>query len=211
MPNMDGFELCRHIKSTFETSHIPVILLTALSDKTDQLHGLGLGADNYLIKPFDMALLASRIKSIIQNRRTVLEKALATQTDDSKEGDTALTENVMNDQFVKKAIEIIRENIHNANFGKEEFAHTLFISPSLLYKKIKSLTNLSPVEFIRDVKLTYAMDLLQSGKYNVLEASEMAGFNTSTYFSKVFKERFKKSPSDILNEVLISGKKCLNE
>lgn len=80
MPRMDGFELCRRIKSTYETSHIPVILLTALSDKTNQLHGLGLGADNYLVKPFDMALLASRITSIIRNRRTVLQKAIEAET-----------------------------------------------------------------------------------------------------------------------------------
>src|ERR1035437_1343624 len=76
MPNMDGFELCKIMKSTYETSHIPLILLTALSEKTDQLYGLGLGADDYLTKPFDMNLLTQRIKSIIHNREVVREKAL---------------------------------------------------------------------------------------------------------------------------------------
>lgn len=194
MPRMDGFELCRRIKSTYETSHIPVILLTALSDKTNQLHGLGLGADNYLVKPFDMALLASRITSIIRNRRTVLQKAIETKRDDVR----SIVANRMNDEFIKKAVECVRANIANENFGKEEFASALALSQSLLYKKIKALTNLSVVEFIRSIRLNYAMEKLRSGEYNVTEVSEMCGFNTSAYFSKVFKEYFGKTPTEVL-------------
>ena len=194
MPRMDGFELCRKIKSTYETSHIPVILLTALSDKTNQLHGLGLGADNYLVKPFDMALLASRITSIIRNRRTVLQKALEAKRDDVR----SIVANRMNDEFIKKAVECVRANIANENFGKEEFASALALSQSLLYKKIKALTNLSVVEFIRSIRLNYAMEKLRSGEYNVTEVSEMCGFNTSAYFSKVFKEYFGKTPTEVM-------------
>lgn len=193
MPRMDGFELCRKIKSTYETSHIPVILLTALSDKTNQLHGLGLGADNYLVKPFDMALLASRITSIIRNRRTVLQKAL-----EAKRDDVSIVAKRMNDEFIKKAVECVRANIANENFGKEEFASALALSQSLLYKKIKALTNLSVVEFIRSIRLNYAMEKLRSGEYNVTEVSEMCGFNTSAYFSKVFKEYFGKTPTEVM-------------
>ncbi len=194
MPRMDGFELCRRIKSTYETSHIPVILLTALSDKSNQLHGLGLGADNYLVKPFDMALLASRITSIIRNRRTVLQKAIEAKRDDAR----SIVANHMNDEFIKKAIECVRANIANENFGKEEFASALALSQSLLYKKIKALTNLSVVEFIRSIRLNYAMEKLRSGEYNVTEVSEMCGFNTPAYFSKVFKEYFGKTPTEVM-------------
>lgn len=194
MPRMDGFELCRRIKSTYETSYIPVILLTALSDKTNQLHGLGLGADNYLVKPFDMALLASRITSIIRNRRTVLQKAIETKRDDVR----SIVANRMNDEFIKKAVECVRANIANENFGKEEFASALALSQSLLYKKIKALTNLSVVEFIRSIRLNYAMELLCSGKFNVTEVSEMCGFNTPAYFSRVFKEFFGKTPTEVI-------------
>lgn len=194
MPRMDGFELCRRIKSTYETSHIPVILLTALSDKTNQLHGLGLGADNYLVKPFDMALLASHITSIIRNRRTVLQKAIEAKHDDAR----SIVANRMNDEFIKKAIECVRTNIANENFGKEEFAAALALSQSLLYKKIKALTNLSVVEFIRSIRLNYAMEKLRSGEYNVTEVSEMCGFNTPAYFSKVFKEYFGKTPTEVM-------------
>ena len=194
MPRMDGFELCSNIKSTYETSHIPVILLTALSDKTSQLHGLGLGADNYLVKPFDMALLASRITSIIRNRRTVLQKAIETQRDDTR----SIVTNRINDEFIKKAISCVRANIGNENFGKEDFASALALSQSLLYKKIKALTNLSVVEFIREIRLNYAMELLRSGEFNVTEVSEMCGFNTPAYFSKVFKEFFGRTPTDVM-------------
>lgn len=194
MPHMDGFELCRLIKSTYETSHIPVILLTALSDKANQLHGLGLGADNYLVKPFDMALLASRIASIIRNRRTVFQKAIERQRNDSP----TIVGNRMNDEFIKKAIECVRTNMSNEAFGKEEFAAALALSPSLLYKKIKALTHLSVVEFIRSIRLNYAMEKLRSGEFNVTEVSEMCGFNTPAYFSKVFKEYFGKTPTEVM-------------
>lgn len=194
MPRMDGFELCRNIKSTYETSHIPVILLTALSDKASQLHGLGLGADNYLVKPFDMALLASRITSIIRNRRTVLQKAIEAQRDDTR----SIVTNRINDEFIKKAISCVRANIANENFGKDDFASALALSQSLLYKKIKALTNLSVVEFIREIRLNYAMELLRSGEYNVTEVSEMCGFNTPAYFSKVFKEFFGRTPTEVM-------------
>ena len=193
MPRMDGFELCRRIKSDYETSHIPVILLTALSDKTNQLHGLGLGADNYLVKPFDMALLASRIASIIRNRRTILQKAIEARRDDTR----SIVENRINDEFIKKAIACVRANIANESFGKEDFASALALSQSLLYKKIKALTNLSVVEFIREIRLNYAMELLRSGEYNVTEVSEKCGFNTPAYFSKVFKEHFGRTPSEV--------------
>ncbi len=196
MPEMDGFELCRLIKSSYETSHIPVILLTALSDTTDQLRGLGLGADSYLLKPFDMDLLTGRMKSIIQNRRTVLEKALRMQRNQERQ----ILENQINDEFLKKAVACVRANITNGAFDKDEFASSLALSPSLLYKKIKILTNLSVVEFIREIRLNYAMELLQSGKYNVTEVSELCGFNTVAYFSKVFKEYYGKAPTKVMNE-----------
>lgn len=193
MPRMDGFELCRRIKSTYETSHIPVILLTALSDKSNQLHGLGLGADNYLVKPFDMALLASRITSIIRNRRTVFQKAIEAQRDDTR----SIVENRINDEFIKKAVACVRANMANEDFGKEDFASALALSQSLLYKKIKALTNLSVVEFIREIRLNHAMELLRGGEHNVTEVSELCGFSSPAYFSKVFKEHFGKTPTEV--------------
>jgi signal transduction histidine kinase/CheY-like chemotaxis protein/ligand-binding sensor domain-containing protein len=195
MPNMDGYELCELMKLTYETSHIPIVLLTALSEKTDQLHGLGLGADDYLTKPFDMDLLIQRIKSIIRNREVVREKALKLIRGDSNEHILA---NEHNDKFVKKMLEVARGNISNVGFNKDEFASAMNVSSSLLYKKIKSLTNQSPTDFIKSVRLNYSVELLQSRKYTVTEVSELCGFASVAYFSTVFRKHYGKSPSEIL-------------
>ena len=196
MPKMDGFELCRLMKSTYETSHIPVILLTALSGKIEQLHGLGLGADDYLTKPFDMTLLVQRIKSIIRNREVVKERALKL-IKGATNGNEQILANEHNDQFVKKMLEVIRANMANSEFGKDDFASAMNVSTSLLYKKIKSLTDQSPTDFIKMVRLDYALELLQSHKYSVTEVSELCGFSSIGYFSTVFKKHFGKSPTDI--------------
>lgn len=196
MPNMDGFELCKIMKSTYETSHIPIILLTALSEKTDQLHGLGLGADDYLTKPFDMNLLIQRIKSIIHNREVVREKALKLINKDTSE---PIFANDLNDKFVKKMLEVVQANLNNSEFDKDKFASAMNVSSSLLYKKIKSLTDQSPTDFIKTVRLNNAVELLQSRKYTVTEVSELCGFASVAYFSTVFKKHFGKSPSEILD------------
>jgi len=194
MPNMDGFELCKIMKSTYETSHIPLILLTALSEKTDQLHGLGLGADDYLTKPFDMNLLIQRIKSIIRNRKVVRERALKLINGDSTE---PILANELNDKFAKKMLAVALCNISKTEFDKEEFAAAMNVSSSLLYKKIKSLTDQSPTDFIKTVRLNHAVELLQSRKYTVTEVGELCGFASLTYFGIAFRKQFGKSPSDI--------------
>ncbi|MDR2915937.1 MAG: response regulator [Tannerella sp.] len=195
MPNMDGFELCKKIKTTFETSHIPVLLLTALSDKTSQMEGLGYGADDYVTKPFDMPLLLQRIKTILKNREIVREKAL--KLIKHTEDEEPLLSNSLNDRFVKKALEVVRENISNTEFGKDEFASAMNASPSLLYKKMKALMGQSPADFIRVVRFDYALELLRSRKYTVAEVSEMCGFTSASYFSTAFKKHFGKSPIEV--------------
>lgn len=194
MPNMDGFELCRLIKSTYETSHIPVILLTALNEKSQQLHGLGLGADDYLTKPFDMTLLHQRIFNIIQNRKIVKEKAL--RLIDEEDGESIYL-NELDDQFVRKAVSVVHANMDNSQFNKDTFASEMNVSSSLLYKKIKSLTDLSPIDFIKSIRLNHALKLIQSGKYTVTEVSELCGFSSVKYFSAAFKTYFGKSPSKL--------------
>jgi signal transduction histidine kinase/AraC-like DNA-binding protein/ligand-binding sensor domain-containing protein len=195
MPGVDGFELCKMLKSSFETSHIPVVLLTAFSTKALQLKGLGLGADAYLTKPFDMSLLEGKIRSIVLNRKAVREKAL--KLVDFK-SEAPLFNNELNDKFVKKALEVVKSNISNLKFGKEEFASALNVSPSLLYKKVKTLTDQSPSDFIRSVRLNYALELLQSGEYNVTEVSEKAGFSSVAYFSAAFRKFYGQSPTDVM-------------
>lgn len=195
MPNLNGFELCKLLKSTYETSHIPIIMLTALTDKAKQLHGLGLGADDYLTKPFDMNLLVQKIRTIIHNRLVVREKALKLINKDTSE---PLLLNELNDKFVKKLMEVAWANIANASFDKDEFASEMNVSSSLLYKKVKSLTGQSPTDLIKTIRLQHASELIQTHKYSVTVVSEMCGFSSVRYFSTVFKSFFGKSPTDLL-------------
>jgi signal transduction histidine kinase/DNA-binding response OmpR family regulator/streptogramin lyase len=196
MPNMNGFDLCKKLKSTYETSHIPIILLTALSEKTDQMQGLRLGADDYLTKPFDINLLIQRIKSIIRNRELVKDKTLKLIKEVSS---APIVSNEHNDKFIKKALEVVRLNIADSSFGKDEFASKMNVSTSLLYKKIKSLTDQSPTDFIKTVRLSYAFELLESRQYTVTEVSELCGFSSTGYFSTVFRKQYGKAPSDLLS------------
>lgn len=195
MPEMDGFELCKHIKSTFEISHIPVVLLTALSDKTKHIEGLGLGADDYVTKPFDMGILLQRINTILKNREIVQEKAL--KLIKPVEDNTTVFANELNDRFVKKALEIVWKNISKIDFGRDEFASAMFVSPSLLYKKMKALTGQSPSEFIKSIRMNHAIELLQRHQYSVTEVCEMCGFSGIVVFSRAFKDYFGKSPTEV--------------
>ena len=196
MPEMDGFELCRTVKSTFETSHIPVVLLTSLAEKENLIEGLGLGADDYITKPFDISILNQRITTILRNRIIVRDRALKLISQSDAEHD--IFTNELNDKFIRKALDIVHENISNTQFGKEEFASLMNVSPSLLYQKLKLLTGQSPIDFIRSIRFNHALELLKTRKYTILEVSEICGFSSSNYFSTAFKKYFGKSPTEIL-------------
>lgn len=194
MPEMSGLELCKYIKSTFETAHIPVILLTALSETNEQIEGLGLGADAYITKPFDLGLLSGMIRSILNNRMRFRETMLNRVDENLNE---SFISNPNNNDFIKNALQIVQESISDPDFGKDVFASKMHISPSLLYKKLKALTDLSPSDFIKSVRLKYAMKLLKSGRYSITEVSELCGFSGLDYFGKAFKKFFGYSPSDV--------------
>ena len=196
MPKMDGFELCQLIKSVYETSHIPVLLLTALSGKAEQLKGLGLGADDYLTKPFDMQLLRERIRSIIRNR-VILKERTTKLMGVSETTNEPILANENNDKFIKKMLDVVQNNMTNVEFSKDDFASAMNVSASLLYKKSKSLTGQSPTDFIKTVRLDYALKLIRSKKYNITEVSELSGFSSIGYFSTVFKKHFGKPPTAI--------------
>lgn len=194
MPEMDGFELCRLLKSTFETAHIPIILLTALSGRAEQLQGLGLGADDYLTKPFDMDILRLRLKTLVRNRQLTKSKIINSLS----HGTPVELGNKQNDDFVQKLHITVKNNMGNSDFDKEQFAAAMNVSSSLLYKKIKALTDLSPTDFIKTARLEYAQELLKSQRYNITEISEMCGFASAAYFSTVFKKQYGTSPTDYL-------------
>ena len=194
MPVMDGMEMTEKIKGNFSTSHIPIILLTAKSGVEDQIAGVELGADAYLVKPFNAGYLKAMVKNLIEQRRNVIAKFRDNKTIDP----STLKVNSKDEEFLQKLISYVEEN-HAEDFTIEELADTLCVSRTVFYNKVKGLTGLSPVEFVRQLKLKIAAHLLTQG-YNVSEAAIKVGFNDARYFSRQFKALFGYLPSKHLEK-----------
>jgi DNA-binding response OmpR family regulator len=192
MPEMDGIELCRKLKSDKGTSHIPIILLTALSDMNHHVQGIREGADVYLPKPFNSQLLLVHIHNLINSRNTL--KDLYAKKVFLGSGNFEIK--TFEEEFLFKLMKLVEDNISNSNFHNDELANLMFMSRSTFYRKLKAVTGMSGNEFIRTSRLNYAAKLLESGKYSVTEAAFDAGFNDIKYFRKRFQDQFGASPSE---------------
>lgn len=192
MPLMDGKELCKQIKSDKDTSHIPVILLTAHADESTKVESLGLGADDYLTKPFSSLELSARVKNLIEQRRQLREKF--NQNIYLKPAE--ITINSADQEFLEKAIDVIEKHMEQSDFGVETFVETLGLKHQQVYRKLKALTDQSPSVFIRTIKLKRASQLLQQPHMTVAEAMYAAGFSNPAYFSQIFKKQFGKTPTE---------------
>ena len=193
MPIIEGTELCRMLKSSVETSHIPVILLTALDEREAVIAGLEAGANDYIIKPFDFSVLKVRIRNILQNRQNLRETVLSS-------GNTL--ENIdysslLDKEFLNKALQIIENELSNADFSINDFCREIGMSRTSVYNKLKSLTDQSPNDFIRIIRLNRSKELLLSRRYTIGEVSCMVGFSDPKYFSTCFKKQFGISPSKL--------------
>ncbi|XCF05947.1 two-component regulator propeller domain-containing protein [Tamlana crocina] len=194
MPIMDGFEFVEILKSDDDISHIGVILLTALAENENRIKGYSIGVDGYLTKPFDPALLKTRIDNIIK-----LHFDLKQRFSGEVEGDIlTLAHSQLDIDLVSKIKGIIENNISSSKLSPNFIAEEVGMSTSKLYRKIKQLTDLTPYEFIRTIQLKKSAQLLKTKRYNVSEVSDMIGFNDPFYFSKVFKKQFGYSPSKLL-------------
>jgi signal transduction histidine kinase/ligand-binding sensor domain-containing protein/CheY-like chemotaxis protein/AraC-like DNA-binding protein len=191
MPKLRGDEVCRIIKSSVETSHIPVILLSALSEKENVILGLESGANDYIIKPFDFNILKARILRIQQEREIMRKKLLSAETGLKELNYT----NQLDKDFLDKAIKIIEEELANPDFSINEFCKILGMSRTSVYNKIKTLTSQPPNDFIRIIRLNRAKELLRTKKYTISEVGYMVGFSDPKYFSTSFKKQFGISPS----------------
>lgn len=192
MPVMNGVEMCRQIKNNIYTSHIPVILLSAKALLEDQLTGFQMGADDYISKPFNLDLLKAKINNAIDSRRKM--KALFVSSNDLAPLD--VQSDSLDDKFHAKAFEVLETNYSNPEFSVELFSDMMFVSRSLLYKKLKALVDLSPNDFITVYRLKKALPLLAAKDISVNEVAYSVGFNDPKYFSRVFKKFYKKTPSE---------------
>ena len=194
MPVMDGIEMTLKIKDNFETSHIPIILLTSKSDIEDQIAGLQQGADAYITKPFNSEYLKAVACNLIEQRKNIIEKYR-----DKKIIDPAsLNISSKDEEFLQKLVNYVEEN-HSEDFTIEQLAEVLCVSRTVFYNKVKSLTGQSPVKFVRDLKLKIAAHLLTKG-YNISEAAIKIGFSDARYFSRQFRELFGYLPSKHLKK-----------
>ena len=196
MPEMDGIQLCEKIKNDIKTSHIPVILLTALESVQNKMTGIRSGADAYVPKPFDEEFIIVQTNNLLNSRKTL--RALFTSEIDQWERDSnALS---LDKQLLTKAIHIIEKNLTNGEFTVEYLAKNLGLSRTHLHRKLKSLTNQSATEFIRSIRLKHAIKLFKSENYKINEIGFAVGFNSHNYFTKAFKKQYGVSPSEFLKE-----------
>ena len=191
MPEMNGIELCRKIKSDPRVSHSPVILLTARTEEEQKLEGFESGADDYITKPFNFEILQSRIKNLILQRQ-LFQKDFRKQIDVKA---TNLSITSLDEKLIQNAIKCVEENISDADFSVESLSRHLGMSRVHLYKKLISLTGKSPLEFIRTIRLQQAAQLLGKSQLTVSEVAYKVGFNNPKYFTKYFKEEYHVLPS----------------
>lgn len=192
MPLMDGLELCHKIKSEFDTSHIPVILLTAKNSPESVLKGLKEGADDYVTKPFFIKQLRARIENLINCRKVLIDKfnkgSLIHPSD--------ITVTGIDENFMSEIVDIIEEHISETELNIVFLAKSIGMSHSAMYKKIKSITGLSGNEFIRNIRLKRAGRLLKSSNTNISDVIYQVGFNNRSYFSKCFHEMYNMTPTN---------------
>lgn len=195
MPSKNGFELCSEIKTDERTSHIPVILLTAKDAQSDQISGLSTGADLYLTKPFSIKILQLNVRNIIGAREKISQKYRKQFI--FAPSNTLL--DTMDEQFLSRLIAVIEKGLESKEFGVDLLADRMGMSQSVLYKKVKALTEMTVNDFSKSIRLKRAAQLLKESGYNVSEVSELIGFNDSRYFTKEFKKQFGKTPREYLN------------
>ncbi|MDR7209396.1 two-component regulator propeller domain-containing protein [Flavobacterium piscis] len=202
MPQMDGIELLDALKNATATSHIPVILLTAKSSVESQIEGLNYGADYYITKPFDTDFLMACIENLIQHRKKIFEH-LQTNVKTIALEPCEIVITTKDEQFLKDIIAIVENGLTNPKFNIDVIAKTLNMSRVTFNRKFKSLTNMTPVEFVSNMRIKRARQFLDAGETDIADIAYKVGFNGAGYFSTCFKELYKISPSDYLKQ-----KKC---
>lgn len=194
MPGKNGYELCQEIKQDIQLSHIPVILVTAKVTAENQVEGLNVGADAYVTKPFEPAVLSALIQSQLKNRERIRKILTKSTTTDADSMDSVLSS--QDRHFIDELYKLMEEELSNSELDVTRITKMLYISRTKLYYKIKGLTGETPSNFFRTYKLNRAAELLKSGKYTVAEVADKCGFSTQSHFSVVFKKQFGVTPTE---------------
>lgn len=202
MPEMNGFELCRRVKSDMALSHIPVILLTALSDDNQRLYGFEGGADEYIQKPFNIEIVKLRIIKILEERNRLREVFLReSQSPAGISFETMGKVESMDDLFMRKFIALIEENYSDPDFSIEKGSEKLGLSRVHLYRKVKELSGITPTDFLRNYRLKRASALLRQRSGTISEVAFATGFGSPAYFSKCFKAVYNITPTEFIESL----------
>lgn len=197
MPSMDGFEFCKKIKTDWQTSHIPVILLTAKASAESKLEGLETGADDYLTKPFSSKELLIRVKNLLEQRKKLREKF----SKEIKVEAASITVNAIDNEFLNKAFAVTEKNISNTEFNSEAFAKEMFVSRSQLHRKLLAVTGQAPGEFVRTFRLKKAASLILEKRLSVTQIAFEVGFSSPSHFTKAFRQQFNCLPTEFSGKV----------
>lgn len=195
MPVMDGFELCKRIKSNFEFSHIPIILLTAKNAIQAKVEGLELGADAYIEKPFSKEYLQAQIASLLNNRNIIREYFANSPLVHIK----SMAHSKADEQFLETLQDTIIKNIGDTHLDVERLAEIMNMSRITLYRKIKAISVLTPIELINITRLKKAAELLAQGNHRIFEVSYMVGFSSQSNFARNFQKQFNITPTEYMN------------
>lgn len=200
MPRMDGIELIDKVRHDFTMSHIPIVMLTARHSPDDRVKAMEFGADGYITKPFSIELLLARIDNLLTQRRTLFEK-FSTQSARNKVVELVVEDVVVTDrdeEFMKSVMAWLGDNIENSELTIDCLASHLGLGRTTMYNKLKSLTGKSPVELIKEYRITKSKLLLRTGQFSVSEVAYKVGFSDPGYFSRCFREQFHMSPAEYL-------------
>lgn len=198
MPEMNGFELCKFVKSDIKTSHIPVVLLTACTTIDEQLKGFKFGADSYITKPFEIQHLIVRIENLLQNKQRLSERyridfPRTLEKSNNSEKDMA---------FLERLYKLLEENLDNTDLDMDKLAKKLYLNRTHFYQKVKAITNETPYELLKMYRLKRAAELLVQKQLSVNEVYAMTGFKSRSNFSKLFKEKYGTTPGKYASEAL---------
>lgn len=194
MPVMDGLECCRHLKEEVSTSHIPVLMLTACSLDEQRAQGYDSGADGYLSKPFSSAVLKSRCRNLIENRKRIRNAEIDKPTITQAETNSSVLD--MENKFYARFLEIVNAEMGNPELNVDQLAAKMGLGRSQFYRKIKALTNYSPVELLRNLRLKKSRELLLTTDKSISEIAYEVGFSAPAYFTRCYREAFGETPTD---------------
>ena len=219
MPEKNGIAMTRELRADMTTSHIPIVLLTAKSSIESKLEGLEYGADDYITKPFSATYLKARVKNLLVQRQKLqmlyrqdlMSAGMAIPVSD-EQTEKCLTDNPESDKspvmspndrkFMDRLVEFMEKNMDNGELIVDDFVHELAVSRSVFFKKLKTLTGLAPIEFIKEMRINRAVQLIETGEYSMTQISYMVGINDPRYFSKCFKQKMGMTPTEYRDKVL---------